>query len=248
MLTGELDVFVICTRCIDWKTRSRISLNEEVRDMFSANPGRFSLTEISTDDNGQESTEIRAEFEWGQETIETIRNVSTKMFDSLEPAEQDIFLSRVGKRKVLPHVVESETSLEKACMVFLCDGYTELPYHNDHREVFRFHRKLAPYKITFAAPLLNAKKADELRQLSIYLGLNLKKSGVSTLITPNMAKKSLESQFTDSDCLGIPYIAVLNESTLEDGIVGLRSIETTLEEKIHVANLTSYVELLIKNY
>jgi len=59
---------------------------------FSANPGRFSLTEISIDDNGQESTEIRAEFEWGQETIETIRNVNTKMFESLEPAEQEIFL------------------------------------------------------------------------------------------------------------------------------------------------------------
>lgn len=59
---------------------------------FSANPGRFSLTEISIDDNGQESTEIRAEFEWGQETIETIRNVNTKMFDSLEPAEQEMFL------------------------------------------------------------------------------------------------------------------------------------------------------------
>jgi glycyl-tRNA synthetase (class II) len=51
--------------------------------------------------------------------------------------------------------VESETSLEKACMVFLCDGYAELPYHNDRREMFRFHRKLAPYKITFAAPLLS---------------------------------------------------------------------------------------------
>jgi len=50
------------------------------------------LTEISIDDNGQESTEIRAEFEWGQETIETIRNVNTKMFDSLEPAEQEMFL------------------------------------------------------------------------------------------------------------------------------------------------------------
>lgn len=61
--------------------------------------------------------------------------------------------ARVGKKKVLPHVVESETSLEKAFMVFLCDGYAELPYHNNHREVFRFHRKLAPYKITFAAPL-----------------------------------------------------------------------------------------------
>jgi DNA polymerase gamma 2 len=59
----------------------------------------------------------------------------------------------VGKRKVLPHVVESETSLEKAFMVFLCDGYADLPYHSGRREIFRFHRKLAPYKITFAAPL-----------------------------------------------------------------------------------------------
>lgn len=73
--------------------------------------------------------------------------------------------SRVGKKKVLPHVVESETSLEKAFMVFLCDGYTELPYHNDRREVFRFHRKLAPYKITFAAPLLS--EADKLSVWSL---------------------------------------------------------------------------------
>lgn len=64
-------------------------------EQFSANPGRFSLTEILTDDNGQETTEIRAEFEWGQETIETIRNVNTKMFDSLEPAEQEMFLVSV---------------------------------------------------------------------------------------------------------------------------------------------------------
>lgn len=62
---------------------------------FSANPGRFSLTEICTDDNGQESTEIRAEFPWGQETIETIHNVSTKMFDNLDPADQETFLVSV---------------------------------------------------------------------------------------------------------------------------------------------------------
>ncbi|XP_025416295.1 DNA polymerase subunit gamma-2, mitochondrial isoform X2 [Sipha flava] len=150
---------------------------------FSANPGRFSLTEILIDENGQESTEIRAEFPWGQETIETIRNISTKMFDNLDPLEQEMFIARVGKRKVLPHVVESETSLEKAFMVFLCDGYADLPYHSGRREIFRFHRKLAPYKITFAAPL------------------------------------SSEIDLHDIDW-----------------------------EKIHVANLTSYVEQLIKNY
>lgn len=71
-------------------------------EQFSANPGRFSLTEISTDDNGQETTEIRAEFEWGQETIETIRNVNTKMFDSLEPAEQEMFLVSVRRQNSIP--------------------------------------------------------------------------------------------------------------------------------------------------
>lgn len=76
---------------------------------------------------------------------------------------------------------------------------------------------------------IDAKKAEELRQLSIYLGLNLKKAAVSTLLAPNIAKKSLDLQFTDADCLGIPYTIVLNESTLDDGIAGLRSIETTLE-------------------
>ncbi|XP_050425367.1 DNA polymerase subunit gamma-2, mitochondrial-like isoform X4 [Adelges cooleyi] len=200
---------------------------------FSANPGKFSLTEISTDDTGQECTEIRAEFDWGQETIETISNVGSKFFDKLDPTDREKFLARAGKKKLLPHIIESETSLEKASMVFLCDGYADLPYHNERRETFRFHRKIAPYKITFAASLSS---------------LGLKKSGVSTLLAPNIAKKSLETQFTDADCLGIPYTAVLSESTLENGIMGLRSIETTLEEKIHVANLTSYVELLIKNY
>lgn len=55
------------------------------------------MTEISTDDNGQESTEIRAEFAWGQETIETIRNVNTKMFDHLDPAEQEMFFVSIKK-------------------------------------------------------------------------------------------------------------------------------------------------------
>lgn len=53
------------------------------------------MTEISTDDNGQESTEIQAEFPWGRETIEIIRNISSKMFDNLCPQEQEMFLVSV---------------------------------------------------------------------------------------------------------------------------------------------------------
>lgn len=103
-----------------------------------------------------------------------------------------------------------------------------LPCQVRHFNDKNLHFVLIFYKC-FKKQFLDAKKADELRQLSVYLGLSLKKSGVSTFIAPNIAKKSLETQFTDADCLGIPYTAVLNESTLDDGILGLRSIETTLE-------------------
>lgn len=64
---------------------------------FSANPGKFSLAEISVDNNGQESTEIRAEFPWGQETIETIRNLNTKIFDNLDASEQEMFLVSIHR-------------------------------------------------------------------------------------------------------------------------------------------------------
>lgn len=50
------------------------------------------MTEILTDDNGHETTEIKAEFPWGQETIETIRNISTKMFENLDLADHETFL------------------------------------------------------------------------------------------------------------------------------------------------------------
>lgn len=53
--------------------------------------------------------------------------------------------------------------------------------------------------------------------------------GISTLLLPDVARKSLESQFARNDELGIPYTAVLNDTSLKNGIVGLRSRDTTLK-------------------
>jgi DNA polymerase gamma 2 len=63
----------------------------------------------------------------------------------------------------------------------------------------------------------------------VYLTKQLRGAGISTLLLPDMAKKSLESQFSRNDELGIPYTVVLNDASLKNGIVGLRSRDTTLK-------------------
>ena len=74
-----------------------------------------------------------------------------------------------------------------------------------------------------------ASVGEELSELSLYLTKQLRNIGISTLLLPDVAKKSLESQFARNDEMGIPYTVVLNDATLRNGIVGMRSRDTTLK-------------------
>ena len=77
---------------------------------------------------------------------------------------------------------------------------------------------------------IDSSTAEEIKQLAEFLSRGLHQNGLSALLpNTNLAKKSLESQVALNDALGIPYTVVLSSSTLNNGIAGLRSRETTLE-------------------
>jgi hypothetical protein len=61
------------------------------------------------------------------------------------------FQARDGRKKVMPHVIESSVSLDSSVLTFLCDAYAEPLFLGLPRQVLRFHRKLAPYKASFSA-------------------------------------------------------------------------------------------------
>uniref|UniRef100_A0A1B6DQ67 Anticodon-binding domain-containing protein n=1 Tax=Clastoptera arizonana TaxID=38151 RepID=A0A1B6DQ67_9HEMI len=216
---------------------------------FSADPGRFSLSEIHSESSDLETTHIIANFPWGNETLETITNYGTSLYENLSTSEKTFFEARDGNKKTLPYVVESVCSEGTSALTFLSDAYNEPTVMGSSKKVLRLHRKLAPYKICFAAaPTSNAVK-DEIRLLATFLNKGLRKAGISTLLPSTvLAKKALESQHALNDSLGIPFTIVLSQTTLENGILGIRSRETTLEEQSHVSKLVSYIELLMKNY
>ena len=57
---------------------------------FSASPGRFFLTDIQSSPDGQ-LVEIKAEFPWGSEIVETVHYSGTKLFENIESTEREIF-------------------------------------------------------------------------------------------------------------------------------------------------------------
>lgn len=215
---------------------------------FSTNPGQFSLTETKSEGEA-EKAHISAKFPWGEEVIETLTNHGRSIFNDLDSVEKSNFEARDGRKRTLPYVVESTARHGTAVMTFLCDAYSEPSVLGITRRLLHFHRKLAPYKTSFAAAPADSSTAEEIRQLAEYLTQGLHKNGLPTLIaSSNLAKKSLESQLALNDALGIPYTVVLSLSTLSNGIAGLRSRETTLEEQVHVSKLVEYMEQLMRNY
>ena len=133
-----------------------------------------------------------------------------------------------GKKKFLPQIVTSELSLDKAAFIFLCDAYEKLNENTD-REMLRFSKALAPYKVSFAGNWITSDNVQNLKELTLLLAKKIKQLGIPVLLLPDIGQITIEKHLIRNDALGIPYTIILNNSTLKDGIITLRSRDTTLE-------------------
>ncbi|VEN62257.1 unnamed protein product [Callosobruchus maculatus] len=212
---------------------------------ISASPGRYLLTDIKTCENGSQNVEIRARYPWGDQQIEKL--VFNCGVNDLELDDSQLQFKE-GRKTVQPHTVSSTINLPTMFLNFLCDGFDEPLFQGKPRTMLRFHRKLAPYMVSFVISGTNAASVSELSDLALYLSRQLRTHHISSLLLPSASKLGLETQYKQYDELGVPYTAVLNDNTLKDGILQLRSRDTTLKEQVHVTNLITYVEKLYKNY
>lgn len=73
---------------------------------------------------------------------------------------------------------------------------------------------------------------EQLKQLAQYLAKQLRTKKVATLLLPSAQRDSLEVQWNRFDQMGVPYQVLLNERTLKNGIVQLRSRDTTLKVRL----------------
>lgn len=214
---------------------------------ISASPGRYHLSDIQNGDlNCSKSfVNISAKYKWGKQTLESISLFSNKYpgFTNYELLVKD------GRKDIAAIYIQSETNLSHLFLNSLCDAYEEPLFQNEKRPLLRFHRKIAPFKISFSIPSsTNAEALKELQDLALYLTKLLRNNYITTLLLPLNTRKTLEAQYKQYDELGIPFTIYLNENTLKDGITWLRSRDSTLKEQVHVAELVRYIEKIYKNF
>ncbi|XP_057659889.1 DNA polymerase subunit gamma-2, mitochondrial [Diorhabda carinulata] len=220
-----------------WQKQRRIWFRK-----FSAAPGKYSLTDIKNDENTIQTVDILANYPWGSQLLETL---TLNRCDSNFTNQQLQFKER---KFITAHTITSQVNLPILFLNTLCDAYQEQTYQDKSRSLFLFHRKLAPYKISFAISGTNQTAIKELEDLALYLCKQLRTNHFSTLYLTSSSKNTLEAQYKQYDLLGIPYTILLNERTLKDGIAHFRSRDTTLKEQVHVTEIVNHVELLFKNY
>ncbi|XP_036321149.1 DNA polymerase subunit gamma-2, mitochondrial [Rhagoletis pomonella] len=138
----------------------------------------------------------------------------------------------------MPAVIRSVIDLNAATGAILFDSAD-----NDRDNSLLLDRKLAPVQCAVAC-YHEGKNIDDLEDLCLHLHFVLERSGLRMLSENTVFTDSfqeLDVGLQKSDCLGIPYTLIINESTLKTGLLQLRSRDTTLEESIHISDIPAYL-------
>ncbi|XP_071037139.1 DNA polymerase subunit gamma-2, mitochondrial [Parasteatoda tepidariorum] len=214
---------------------------------FSSIPSKFSMSEVKNIEKDIQQLSLLHEFPWGHEPLESITHYESRCVESLF---QDF--CKTNKLKFnpdsTPSLIVCETKLDLAVLAYLSNSYAERWRKGKLKNILHLHFKIVPYKVCILLDAESSEILKRLKNLAIHLSKELQKSGI--LLFPTLNSKfttSLESLFSSFDEMGVPYIIVLNETSLQSGIAGLRNRDTTLQEQVHITELTSKLVKYLKS-
>ncbi|KAJ8728101.1 hypothetical protein PYW08_016486 [Mythimna loreyi] len=132
--------------------------------------------------------------------------------------------------------------LEDALFILLLDGL----HSSGEEDSLRLHRKIAPFKISFAVDSESetANRAFLCRLATLlYHKLELKK--ISAWL-PDFSLP-LDLQIKENLKRGVVYTGILDDETLKFGIFKLMNSSTKLTEQVHVADFCKNASLIFNN-
>ncbi|XP_061866822.1 DNA polymerase subunit gamma-2, mitochondrial isoform X2 [Colius striatus] len=217
---------------------------------FAVGPSNFSSSDFQ-DEEGRRGFNLHYRFPWGTETIETLKNLGDTELLQMYPGDKSKLLGRDGRKNVIPHVLSVSGDLDRGVLAYLFDSLqlAENPLtkqKNSQRKVLKLHPCLAPIKVALD---VGKGPTPELRQVCQGLFNELSENRISVwpgyLETMQM---SLEQLYTKYDEMGVLFMVVINDATLENGMVQLRSRDTTMKEMMHISRLKDFlIKLWIKD-
>ncbi|XP_074703379.1 DNA polymerase subunit gamma-2 isoform X1 [Strix aluco] len=210
---------------------------------FAVSPSNFSSSDFE-DEEGRRGFNLHYSFPWGTETIETLKNLGDSELLQIYPGDSSKLLGRDGRKNVIPHVLSVSGNLDRGVLAYLFDSLqlAENPFtkkKNSQRKVLKLHPCLAPVKVALD---VGKGPTTELRQVCQGLFNELSENRIS--VWPGYLETvqvSLEQLYTKYDEMSILFMVLITDATLENGVVQLRSRDTTMKEMMHISRLKDFL-------
>ncbi|NXN93996.1 DPOG2 polymerase, partial [Rhinopomastus cyanomelas] len=210
---------------------------------FAVDPSNFSSSGFQ-DEEGRRVFNLQYSFPWGTETIETLRNLGDTELLQMYPGERSELLGRDGRKNVIPHLLSVSGNLDRGVLAYLFDSLqlAENPLtkkKNTQRKVLKLHPCLAPVKVALD---IGKGPTTELRQVCQGLFNELSENRIS--VWPGYLETmqvSLEQLYTKYDEMSVLFMVLVTDTTLENGVVQLRSRDTTMKEMMHISRLKDFL-------
>ncbi|XP_028935992.1 DNA polymerase subunit gamma-2, mitochondrial [Ornithorhynchus anatinus] len=210
---------------------------------FALTPSNFSSSDCQ-DEAGRKGIKLCYNFPWGKESVEALWNLGDHELLQMYPGDNSKLQGRDGRKSVVPHVLSLSGDLDRGVLAFLYDSL-QLSENSLtrkitlQRKVLKLHPCLAPVKVA-----LNIGKgpAMELRQVCQGLFNELAENGIS--VWPGYLEamhSSLEQLYSRYDEMSILFTVLVTDVTLENGVIQLRSRDTTIKEMMHISKVTDFL-------
>ncbi|KAJ7317986.1 hypothetical protein JRQ81_004148 [Phrynocephalus forsythii] len=210
---------------------------------FAGSPSSFSSSDYQ-DEEGRRGSNLYYSFPWGTELIETLRHLGDEGLLQMYPGRESVLHGRDGRKNVIPHVLSVSSNLDNGVLAYLFDG---MQLAEDaltrkkviQRKVLKLHPSLTPIKVALDVA---RGPTTELRQVCQGLFKELLENGVS--VWPGYLETTqltLEQLYIKYDEMSILFTILVSDTTLENGVVQLRSRDTTMKEMMHISRLKDFL-------
>lgn len=151
---------------------------------------------------------------------------------------------------MVPSVLSINGDLDRGMLAYLYDSFqlTENSFTRKkelHRKVLKLHPCLAPIKVALD---VGRGPTVELRQVCQGLFNELLENGIS--VWPGYletVQSSLEQLYSKYDEMSILFTVLITEATLENGLIQLRSRDTTMKEMMHISKVKDFLTKYISS-
>lgn len=225
---------------------------------FANIPGDFRLRAHDKKELAHYSDEcfdVEYKYPWGWDELEGIASrtdfdlkkhseASGVKLSYFDPNAQDPTTGKAPWRYT-PYVVEPAAGLTRSFLCFMIDAYHEeegvdAKGEKKTRVVLKLHPRLSPFK----AAILPLVKKDGQPEKAHEIAKEFRRQGINVSYDD---AQSIGKRYAKHDEIGTPYCLTVDTQSLLDNTVTIRDRDTTLQERIPIAQAIDTVTSKLKN-